>query len=432
MSDQKNTKPINKCVLVDQKTKQEIELKDGITFGRSSKCNIVLKDADVSSRHMRIHIEDGQYFLIDLDSSNGTKINGKKITPMNKLLLIKNDFINIGKTTYLFYRQNNINNTSDATEPFAIVPNISIISKNHDISSSSSSPSIPSSPTCILINQIENKEDTIDNDHKNDNDQNNIEQIKLQDLQESLATKEKQEMQELQKTHESAEFKFSLEKTKSDVKIKKTNLKDETSMNSATDLEIGNYFNTEKKNHQQQSQLPLHVVLKNELHEQEHKMAKLNGLKNKLEFIINDKQSIIEKLKIKEIEYKRKNPDVITTDKYQLYLKEIEELNVAISKAVQKNTFLKAKIHEFEEASSILNEIKLLKDNIKKANHSEIELNQINQEIKNINEQCLDLQKKIYKEKQQFEKNKREEKENKKKKIEEEINKLKSELNKIA
>jgi len=60
---------------------QEIELSpDPMTVGRASACNIRIADAGVSSKHAKIWCEDGQYFLMDLGSTNGTFVNGEKIT----------------------------------------------------------------------------------------------------------------------------------------------------------------------------------------------------------------------------------------------------------------------------------------------------------------------------------------------------------------
>ncbi len=48
------------------------------SIGRSSENDIVMDHPGVSSRHARINYE-GQYYITDLRSTNGTYLNGKKI-----------------------------------------------------------------------------------------------------------------------------------------------------------------------------------------------------------------------------------------------------------------------------------------------------------------------------------------------------------------
>src|SRR5882762_4110532 len=59
---------------------QEIELSpDSMTVGRASACNIRIADAGVSSKHAKIWCEEGQYFLMDLGSTNGTFVNDRDV-----------------------------------------------------------------------------------------------------------------------------------------------------------------------------------------------------------------------------------------------------------------------------------------------------------------------------------------------------------------
>ncbi len=48
-------------------------------IGRSGCCDIVLNKRSVSREHARIFERDGQYFITDLDSNNGTFVNGHEI-----------------------------------------------------------------------------------------------------------------------------------------------------------------------------------------------------------------------------------------------------------------------------------------------------------------------------------------------------------------
>lgn len=69
-----------------------------ITIGRSVENDIVINDAKVSRNHLQIvQNDDGIISAIDLNSSNGTYINGKRIT--SEVLLQSHDVICIGNTT---------------------------------------------------------------------------------------------------------------------------------------------------------------------------------------------------------------------------------------------------------------------------------------------------------------------------------------------
>ena len=79
---------------------QEIELSpDPMTIGRASACNIRIADAGVSSKHAKIWCEDGQYFLMDLGSTNGTFVNDRDV---DRERLKDGDLITFGMTRASF------------------------------------------------------------------------------------------------------------------------------------------------------------------------------------------------------------------------------------------------------------------------------------------------------------------------------------------
>ena len=53
---------------------------DTITIGRLPDNTIQIDDASVSSHHAQLTRADGDYVLTDLDSTNGTRVNGKAHT----------------------------------------------------------------------------------------------------------------------------------------------------------------------------------------------------------------------------------------------------------------------------------------------------------------------------------------------------------------
>ncbi len=64
--------------------------------GRNAENDICIDNLAVSSRHARISNEQGQYLIEDLNSTNGTYVNEKRIT---KKTLKNNDTVTIGKHT---------------------------------------------------------------------------------------------------------------------------------------------------------------------------------------------------------------------------------------------------------------------------------------------------------------------------------------------
>ncbi|MCB9651192.1 MAG: Flp pilus assembly complex ATPase component TadA [Deltaproteobacteria bacterium] len=59
--------------------RQETFDKNEITIGRVQGNDIVLPKGNISKRHSRIVIKDGKFIIVDLKSTNGTYVNGKKI-----------------------------------------------------------------------------------------------------------------------------------------------------------------------------------------------------------------------------------------------------------------------------------------------------------------------------------------------------------------
>ncbi|MFA5624591.1 MAG: ATPase, T2SS/T4P/T4SS family [Bradymonadales bacterium] len=71
--------------------------KSEVTIGRVKGNDIVLPKTNVSKRHARIVVKDGKTILIDLKSTNGTYVNGRKIT--NPQVLTESDKVFIGDFT---------------------------------------------------------------------------------------------------------------------------------------------------------------------------------------------------------------------------------------------------------------------------------------------------------------------------------------------
>jgi hypothetical protein len=51
----------------------------GVTLGRSSRCDVVLDDANISRQHAELRPRGGSWVLTDLGSTNGSSVNGRRI-----------------------------------------------------------------------------------------------------------------------------------------------------------------------------------------------------------------------------------------------------------------------------------------------------------------------------------------------------------------
>jgi sigma-B regulation protein RsbU (phosphoserine phosphatase) len=70
-------------------------------LGRHPACDIVLESGSVSRQHARITNSEGNYYIEDLNSRNGTYINGRLLT--GRQLLKENDEIGICELSFVFH-----------------------------------------------------------------------------------------------------------------------------------------------------------------------------------------------------------------------------------------------------------------------------------------------------------------------------------------
>lgn len=77
-----------------------------ITIGREEGNSIQLNDERVSRFHLKIQLDHDDLVLTDLESTNGTKVNGEEI---QLRILRYGDMITIGRSTMLFGSRDEIN-----------------------------------------------------------------------------------------------------------------------------------------------------------------------------------------------------------------------------------------------------------------------------------------------------------------------------------
>ena len=73
-----------------------------VVLGRSRECDIQVEDANVSRRHAELRQEGATYWLIDLDSTNGVEVRGKRV---KRLKLEDGTRFTIGSTEIAFSRE---------------------------------------------------------------------------------------------------------------------------------------------------------------------------------------------------------------------------------------------------------------------------------------------------------------------------------------
>ena len=78
---------------------QTVGVRDGLLMGRVTACDVVVADAKASRRHARLIAESGVVEIEDLESSNGTLLNGR---PIDRRMLRDGDRIEIGKTVIVY------------------------------------------------------------------------------------------------------------------------------------------------------------------------------------------------------------------------------------------------------------------------------------------------------------------------------------------
>ncbi|WIE79002.1 FHA domain-containing protein [Curtobacterium sp. MCSS17_016] len=69
-----------------------------ITIGRSSESNVVIRDDYTSTNHARLDLRADGWLLTDLESTNGTFVNGQKVSA--PVLVTEGTPITIGTTTF--------------------------------------------------------------------------------------------------------------------------------------------------------------------------------------------------------------------------------------------------------------------------------------------------------------------------------------------
>lgn len=74
---------------------------DQLTIGRDSSNAVAINDAEVSRKHSRLTFQGGRYVIEDLGSTNGTFVNGQRLT--GPYVLKSGDVVSLGEQIVLMF-----------------------------------------------------------------------------------------------------------------------------------------------------------------------------------------------------------------------------------------------------------------------------------------------------------------------------------------
>jgi hypothetical protein len=91
-------RPGSRVVVVrsDSQAGLDFTVGDAVVLGRSDQADIPLDDPYASEFHLRLNYREGRLVLTDLGSTNGTYVNGRRVT--SPVDLSRGDAVQVGKT----------------------------------------------------------------------------------------------------------------------------------------------------------------------------------------------------------------------------------------------------------------------------------------------------------------------------------------------
>lgn len=103
---------------------KSIPLHGTMVLGRSEKCDVVINDEHMSRRHAEINLRDGVLRIIDLNSSNGTRVNNVKIT---EKVLKPGDKINFDQLVFVIagpqdFKDTDLGDDDEEATVFRVAP----------------------------------------------------------------------------------------------------------------------------------------------------------------------------------------------------------------------------------------------------------------------------------------------------------------------
>ncbi len=75
-------------------------MKETLRIGRRENCDIILQFANISGHHCLLSIDEGYWFVRDLNSRNGVKVNGTRLVGDTRKRLDPGDTLSIARHKY--------------------------------------------------------------------------------------------------------------------------------------------------------------------------------------------------------------------------------------------------------------------------------------------------------------------------------------------
>lgn len=88
-------------VLVNMKGQTVFHINHETVLGRHYECNCILPVAQISRYHCRFEFIKDEWYITDLESTNGTFLAGKQLLPNTPYLLENSDFLTFGRVAHL-------------------------------------------------------------------------------------------------------------------------------------------------------------------------------------------------------------------------------------------------------------------------------------------------------------------------------------------
>ena len=83
------------------KMHESYSIKENAIIGRSKRCHIYIDDPHLSKSHARIFLRDGSFYVMDLDSTNGSFLNGRRL-PKQPVRIKDSDKLSFGNVSFIF------------------------------------------------------------------------------------------------------------------------------------------------------------------------------------------------------------------------------------------------------------------------------------------------------------------------------------------
>jgi pilus assembly protein CpaF len=86
-----------------------------LTIGRDAANGVAINDAEVSRKHSRLSFQGGKYVIEDLGSTNGTFVNGQRLS--GPVVLKPGDVVSLGEQIVLMYDSVNMDPGATMASP---------------------------------------------------------------------------------------------------------------------------------------------------------------------------------------------------------------------------------------------------------------------------------------------------------------------------